>query len=212
MREIVTLGHVAFLHKPVIQPRAKRWQTWLTKIFTLANVVPCLTATISAIILLNQFDQEIFLIWLYQQARFWILLAGIQDRHWSSSNKEANVIVENAFSSSFMEIWKCTDESTTKFLFHAEKDEYIDPYASAKIDPSANWLSRVLNILQKIYFVNHCHLSNNIAESIWSGDFLLWQYQQSRFQIRLAGIQDWNWSLLWGGHLKMNSPLNRNRI
>ena len=48
-----------------------------------------------------------------------------------------------------MEIWKYTDESTTKFLFHAEKDENMDPYAAAKIDPSASWLSRALNILQK---------------------------------------------------------------
>ena len=87
-----------------------------------------------------------------------------------------------------------------------ERWKYRSMYAAAKIDPSASWLSRALNILQKYISwttaISAIILLNQFDREI----FLLWQYQQARFQIRLAGIQDWNWSLLWGGSFKNEFP------
>ena len=108
---------------------------------------------------------------------------------------------------------KYTDESTTKFLFHAEKDEYMDPYASAKIDPSANWLSRVLNILRKIYFswttaISAIILLNQFdQEIVYYGNINKhdFKFDWLEYKIEIGVFYE-------GGHLKMNSPLNRNRI
>ena len=98
------------------------------------------------------------------------------------------------------------------FLMPRKMKIYIYSYASAKIDPSASWLSRVRNILQK-------YISWTTAISAM---ILLNQFDQEIFYYGNINKHDFKFDWLEykieigvfyeGGHLKMNSPLNRNRI